>query len=127
MTGEKSVTFKVVRIPITADDVALSPTRFTYDGEPHEPSVTVTVDGRVLSEGSDYTVSYLGDKTSVGPQVIEIVTPKTSVYASAATASYVIEEAEGPVAATWERLYGASALDTMGAEELWGILARERV
>ena len=93
-TGSTTKTFSIARISITASDVSLSATSFTYDGKTHEPQVSIMVDGRTLTQGSDYDVRFLGDRKSVGSQVVEITTPDTSVYSSTATASYAIVEPE---------------------------------
>ncbi|MBQ4338688.1 MAG: hypothetical protein IJC37_04625, partial [Clostridia bacterium] len=38
--------------------ITLDETQFTYSGTEHKPTVIVTVGGRTLAEGTDYTVSY---------------------------------------------------------------------
>ncbi len=38
--------------------ITLDETQFTYSGMEHKPTVIVTVGGRTLAEGTDYTVSY---------------------------------------------------------------------
>lgn len=92
--GSTTSTFRIVRIPITTADVHVGQSSFTYDGKTHEPQVTIVVDGRTLTKGGDYELSFLGDRKSVGSQVIEITTPSSSVYSSTATVSYEIVEPE---------------------------------
>ena len=45
--------------------VTLSKTSYTYNGKAKKPTVTVTaLDGTVLTQGTDYTVSYSGNKNA---------------------------------------------------------------
>ena len=61
-TGSKSAGFTISKAsakPISDCTVTLSSKSFTYDGSEKKPSVTVkNSSGTVLTEGSDYTVSY---------------------------------------------------------------------
>lgn len=43
---------------LKAENVALESSRFASTGKPIQPKLTVTVDGKVLTEGTDYTVAY---------------------------------------------------------------------
>lgn len=52
-----SLSFRILPREVTAS-VQLSQTEYVYDGVPKTPSVTATADGRTLTEGVDYTVSY---------------------------------------------------------------------
>lgn len=45
-------------VEIKGTDVTVSGTKFPYTGEAIEPEVTVTVEGRNLTEGTDYSVTY---------------------------------------------------------------------
>jgi len=45
-------------VEIKGTDVTINGTSFVYTGEAIEPGITVTVDGKVLTAGKDYTVSY---------------------------------------------------------------------
>lgn len=53
-----TVPVTVTRIPIDDADVFLSPESFSYVGKPIEPVPTVTLNGKTLTAGTDYTVSY---------------------------------------------------------------------
>lgn len=44
--------------PIKGTDVVIDGTEFVYTGQPIEPAVTVTVEGKVLTEGTDYSLDY---------------------------------------------------------------------
>lgn len=48
-------------VEIKGTDVVIEGTEFTYSGQPIEPKVTVTVDGKVLTEGKDYSVTYINN------------------------------------------------------------------
>ena len=65
-TGEVRIDFTILPIPeetyplveITAENVKLEGTEFTYTGKAIEPKVTVTVEGKVLTLGKDYSLAY---------------------------------------------------------------------
>ena len=62
-TVSKSFTIKPAELSKAA--VSLSSSSFTFDGTEKTPSVTVTLNKKQLTEGSDYTVSY-SNNTNVG-------------------------------------------------------------
>ena len=45
-------------VEIKAGDVTINGKQFPYTGKPIEPEITVTVDGKVLTEGKDYSLKY---------------------------------------------------------------------
>lgn len=53
-------------------DITLSPAAFVYDGTGKEPAVTVTYDGMTLTEGRDFTVTYI-DNIEVGDTAAAII------------------------------------------------------
>ena len=53
-------------------NVPLSPAAFVYDGTGKEPAVTVTYDGMTLTEGRDFTVTYV-DNIEVGDTAAAII------------------------------------------------------
>lgn len=53
-------------------DITLSPAAFVYDGTGKEPAVTVTYDGMTLTEGTDFTVTYV-DNIEVGDTAAAII------------------------------------------------------
>lgn len=53
-------------------DITLSPVAFVYDGTGKEPAVTVTYDGMTLTEGRDFTVTYV-DNIEVGDTAAAII------------------------------------------------------
>lgn len=62
-TGTKSKNFTIEKLNLSAPGVTVSvnPPSVKYDGTAKEPTVTVTYNGNLLSEGSDYTVSYMNN------------------------------------------------------------------
>ena len=56
LSAEESAT---VKASLENATVTLSESIFVYDGQPHMPTVTVTLDGRNLTEGTDYQVLYM--------------------------------------------------------------------
>lgn len=56
---------------IKAADVSLEGTRFDYTGKAIEPKVTVTVGGKVLTAGTDYSLTY-GNNTQVGTATVTV-------------------------------------------------------
>lgn len=66
-TGQVNVNFTIEKDPETPEfqliqlkdtDARLEGTKFTYTGKAIEPKVTVTVDGKVLTQGQDYSLVY---------------------------------------------------------------------
>ena len=53
-----STTFDIVPYTIKEEDITLEYTFVKYDGSAKTPSVTVTLNGNVLTENTDYTVAY---------------------------------------------------------------------
>lgn len=53
-------------------DITLSPAAFVYDGTGKKPAVTVTYDGMTLTEGRDFTVTYV-DNIEVGDTAAAII------------------------------------------------------
>lgn len=53
-------------------DITLTPAAFVYDGTGKEPAVTVTYDGITLTEGRDFTVTYV-DNIEVGDTAAAII------------------------------------------------------
>ncbi|MGI6032282.1 MAG: leucine-rich repeat protein [Coriobacteriales bacterium] len=89
--GAVTRTFVVSKIPITKEDIVFADSgTYTYTGSTIKPNFSIQIGERTLVEGTDYTLTYLGDATSVGGQSVEIDTPDSSVYTSEITVSYTI-------------------------------------
>ena len=68
--GTVSIPFTIAKAPGTPEfqlveikgtDVVMDGNEFPYSGQPIEPKVTVTVNGTLLTEGKDYTVTYINN------------------------------------------------------------------
>lgn len=70
--------------------IALSYYTVAYNGSVHEPTVTVTFGGMVLVQGQDYTVSYSGDRKSVGEVTVTVTGINNYAGTSNNTAKYNI-------------------------------------
>lgn len=57
--NEKAPEFTLVEIKGT--DVTINGTEFDYTGQPIEPALTVTIDGKTLTPGQDYAVEYINN------------------------------------------------------------------
>lgn len=64
-TGTVEIPFEITReapaftlIELKGTDVTIDGTSFPYTGSPIEPAITVTVEGKTLTAGKDYSVSY---------------------------------------------------------------------
>ena len=75
------------KIMIESDNIELDVTSYNYDGKPHTPRVTVTVDGEVL-EKKDYSVTYKNNKNRGKAYVI--VKGKGKLYTGTAIAFFDI-------------------------------------
>ena len=78
-SGSASTTFVIQPKPLTDDMVTLAYTSIAYDGSPKEPAETVTDEAlpaafasKVLTKGTDYTVSYTTDHTTPGEKAVTI-------------------------------------------------------
>ena len=79
-----------------------------YTGSTLTPSVTVTLGGATLIEGTDYTVSYAGN---VGPGTATVTVTGIGGYEGTATATFRIVRAEPPAPAgvAMQRLYNPNS------------------
>lgn len=71
-TGEVRINFTITHteetyplVEIKHGDVTINGMQFTYTGKAIEPEITVTVDGKVLERGKDYSLTYV-DNIEVG-------------------------------------------------------------
>lgn|GEM_PF-1292976 len=85
------VRFTIAPAPITDAVVEIEPNQFDYDGNPHAPepsTVTVTLNGEPLVNGTDYTISYDEDSTSAGAKTLTV--NGNGNYTGTATGTYEI-------------------------------------
>ncbi len=71
-TGTKTITFDIVPATITYDMCVLSDNEFTYTGQSIMPNPTISYGSYSLVKGTDYTISYATDTTSVGAKTLTI-------------------------------------------------------
>lgn len=95
-------------LAITEDSVKLEKTEFVYDGKAVEPKVTVTVEGKVLTAGTDYKLAY-ENNGKPGTAYAVITAADGSSYTGSVRVKFTITEAEKSPAYTV----------TAGAEGKW--------
>ena len=81
----------------------------TYTGKAICPEPTVTVDGRILAKGSDYTLSYANNKN---PGTATVTITGKDNYTGTQKVTFTIK---GTGADAWKRLSGNTAIGTMKA------------
>ena len=99
-TGTVEVPFTIVEkeedeqepIALEESHVKLDKTEFTFDGKAVEPAVTVTVDGKVLVQDTDYTLSF-EDNDKPGTAYAVITAVEGSGYAGSVRVAFTIQEA----------------------------------
>ena len=92
-SGTKTASYEIV--PASIADVVLDEVKYTYDGTQKRPSVTVKcAGGKVLVEGTDYTISYPASSSAVGMYTVT-VTGKGN-YTGTKTATFDIAAASKP-------------------------------
>ena len=79
----------VTKTPIDAAEVSLSQESFSYVGKPIEPVPTVTLNGKTLTAGTDYSVSY-ENNTNVG--TASVIITGTGSYSGSVKKDFTIAE-----------------------------------
>ena len=87
--GSAKKTYTITAAPITASDVTLSSSSFTYDGSEQKPTVTVTVGERTLTVDTDYTIIWPTNPVDVSSSYAIKVTGKGN-YSGTVTKTYAI-------------------------------------
>ncbi|WP_081646649.1 Ig-like domain-containing protein [Butyrivibrio sp. AD3002] len=109
--------FEINQVTITSDDLALSPTHFDYDGSSKAPRVIVTKGNKVLTEGTDYTVTGERSATDINESPgYEITVTGSGNYTGTGSKSWIILKGvpiitTPPVASEIE--YGQSLADSV--------------
>ncbi len=80
---------------LTRATVDLSPSFFDYDGKAKEPAAQVTLGGKTLVEGTDYTVSY---KDNVGPGTASVTVTGIGEYTGSKTVRFSILDPDAATA-----------------------------
>lgn len=110
----KIVSFTISQADIGTGSVVIDPTDYVHTGQPIEPNdnITVTVGTRTLTRGTDYTIGYPSDTTSVGTKPIVIT--GIGNYTGFINASYTIYN---QFTVTFITGSGASQVDTQYIRE----------
>ncbi|MCD8053492.1 MAG: leucine-rich repeat protein [Lachnospiraceae bacterium] len=114
--GTFTVTMEAEGASIAAATVSLSTDSYVYDGTAKEPAVTVTYNGTVLTEGTDYTVSYT-DNVNAGTATVTV--KGMGEYIGTVTKTFEIGQASQTVTASAgnsEITYGATTSLTVTGE-----------
>ena len=86
-TGSKTVNF-TIKAKAVKPTVKLGKTKFVYDGKTKMPKVTVTLNGKTLTAGTDYTVKKPDGRKNPGKYTVK-VTMKGN-YSGSASKSFTI-------------------------------------
>ena len=92
-TGTEQV-WSIVGVPIADATVELSEDEFTYTGSEQKPTVTVKLGDKILTENTDYTVTYDGDTTNTG--TVKVTVTGKGNYSGTANSqpTYTINKAD---------------------------------
>ncbi len=113
-TGSVTGQYKITPVPIALGTVELNPASGDYNGQPHNPTVTVKdVEGNTVPT-SAYTVTWTGDLTAVGTHKVTVAAKPDSGYKGSATAEYVVERVSADPKNV-ERISGANRYATSRA------------
>lgn len=85
----KEFTIKGIDISGTGFTVALSESKYTYDGKAKEPAVTVTK-GTEKLRGTDFTVKY---ENNINPGTAKAIVTGAGIYTGTVTKEFTIEQA----------------------------------
>ena len=87
-----TLNWEIVGASIADATVELSETTFTYNGSAQQPTVTVKLGDKILTENTDYTVTY-SDK-SINAAEYTVTITGTGNYSGTVTATYTINKAD---------------------------------
>ena len=81
-----------LKVPLSACEIQLSDTVYVYDGKEKKPTVTVTYNGKVLTEGVDYILLYTNN-INPGTAMITAEAMENSSYTGSIQKKFVIRPA----------------------------------
>lgn len=97
-TGSASGKFTIALTSLNDAKVEVSGGPFTYDGTSKDPTVTVTLDSKTLSAGTDYTLSYSnsngGDGNLTNAGTVTVTATGKGNYTATATGTFTINKAQ---------------------------------
>ena len=96
--GSASGKFTIALASLNDAKVEVSGEPFTYDGTSKDPTVTVTLDSKTLSAGTDYTLSYSnsngGDGNLTNAGTVTVTATGKGNYTATATGTFTINKAD---------------------------------
>ena len=87
-----TLNWEIVGASIADATVELSETTFTYNGSAQQPTVTVKLGDKILTENTDYTVDYSDKSINAGEYTVTVT--GTGNYSGTVTATYTINKAD---------------------------------
>ena len=96
-TGTISKSFTIAATNLSTADVKLSAASFTYNGKAFTPSVTVTCNGKVLTNGTDYSVAYTNN---INAGTSRVTITGIGAYSGVKTVTFRIKRANATLTPT---------------------------
>ena len=96
-TGSISKSFTIAATNLSTADVKLSAASFTYNGKAITPSVTVTCNGKVLTNGTDYSVAYTNN---INAGTSRVTITGIGAYSGVKTVTFRIQRAKATLTPT---------------------------
>ena len=96
-TGTISKSFTIAATNLSTADVKLSAASFTYNGKAITPSVTVTCNGKVLTNGTDYSVAYTNN---INAGISRVTITGIGAYSGVKTVTFRIKRAKATLTPT---------------------------
>ena len=96
-TGSISKSFTIAATNLSTADVKLSDVSFTYNGKAITPSVTVTCNGKVLTNGTDYSVAYT---SNINAGTSRVTITGIGAYSGVKTVTFRIQRAKATLTPT---------------------------
>ena len=96
-TGTISKSFTIAATNLSTADVKLSAASFTYNGKAFTPSVTVTCNGKVLTNGTDYSVAYTNN---INAGTSRVTITGIGAYSGVKTVTFRIKRAKATLTPT---------------------------
>ena len=96
-TGTISKSFTIAATNLSTADVKLSAASFTYNGKAFTPSVTVTCNGKVLTNDTDYSVAYT---SNINAGTARVTITGIGTYSGVKTVTFRIKRAKATLTPT---------------------------
>ena len=96
-TGTISKSFTIAAINLSTADVKLSAASFAYNGKAITPSVTVTCNNKILTNGTDYSVAYTNN---INAGTSRVTITGIGAYSGVKTVTFRIKRAKATLTPT---------------------------